>query len=118
MRNYHTKFLKKVLKHRSQDMASVNGRFTDFHVRRRSSSKLQKNSPNFTFAAAVTFDEVSKVHLFSKRCITSAYQHIRLDSPPLVYSSFPKLGSKISTKRTVLGKVKLEINHELEQYIL
>ena len=117
-RNFHSRFIKRVLEHRSQDMALINGRFADFHVRRKRSLTVSRKSPSFVFATSVTFDEVSKVHLFTKRCIIRSYEHVRLDSPPIVFSSFPKLGTKISTKRTVFGKVKLVINRGLEQCII
>ena len=117
-RNHHTQFMKKVLEHRSQDMSKILDRFEDFHVKRRRSLAGQKRSSDFVFATPVTYDELSKVNLFTKRCIISSYEQVGLESPPIVYSSFPKLGSRISTKRSVLGKVKLAINRDLEQCIL
>ena len=108
--NHHTQFLKNVLDHRAQNKNVICGKFSSFHAKRKNPERFLRRKSN-RIATSVTFDAVSKIHLFTRSCMTRSYSHIGLDSPPEVYSSFPKSGSKVSTKRSILGKVKSTMNH-------
>ena len=55
---------------------------------------------------SVKFDMISKMHLYSRSCIVSSYKAAGKQLPRIVYSSLPRIMSKVYTKRSVLGKVK------------
>ena len=79
-------------------------------------SASQKNVPQgYGTITNVKFDAVSKLHLFTTTCIEDAFRLIGETPPRTVFSSLPKLSSKISTKRSVLGLVRSKIvrDHEI-----
>ena len=93
-------------------MKVINRKFDSFFIKRRAkvlgeSSKVVDRSGR---VVTVKFDTVSKVHLFSKSCILASYKASGFSKPRVVYSSLPKVMAKVSTKRSVLGRVKRRIN--------
>ena len=111
--SHHNQFIKTVLKSRSQDMADISRKVANFHVKRKSKNILiTRPRPKSKMITSVTFDTVSKMHLVTKVCVENSYKLIGLPVPHIVYRSLPKLGSHVSTKRSVLGKVKSFIDRK------
>ena len=109
---HHMQFLKSVLEHRNQNMTVVHNKFDAFTLRqRKTAGKAKKKAPADKRIVNIKFDTVSKLHLFTRSCITASYKAAGLTCPRVVYSSLPKVISKFSTKRSVVGKVKERINH-------
>ena len=106
--SHHIQFLKNILQYRDQNMPIIHSKIRHFHAARKQGALVPRSSkPNYRTVVSVTYDNVSKVHKYSQECISQAYNVIGEPCPRIVHSSLPKLGSRISTKRCVLGKVKL-----------
>ena len=121
--SHHIGFLKNVLRHRSQDMTWVKDKIEGLHAKRRRRATSSTSSPDHkstlrsdhksdhVSVTSVTFDAVSKVHQFTRQCLIESFKKASFDDPRVVYSSLPKLGSRISTKRSILGTVKSVIKY-------
>ena len=109
---HHLQFLKTVLSHRNQNMKVVKNKIDKFFKNRRAKKRINelKMFTNERRVMSVKFDAVSKSHLFSRSCILASYKASGVPKPSLVYSSLPKIMDRISTKRSVLRKVKERIN--------
>ena len=92
-------------------MTVVNSKIERFFTKRRLGRK-QLVKPKVLSRKQVTsvkFDIVSKMHLYSRSCIVSSYKAAGRKLPRIVYSSLPKVLSKVYTKHSVLGKVKKKL---------
>ena len=109
---HHIQFLKTILKHRNQNMKVVEGKFESYFSKRRQPRTRAKAARTRAKAARtrsilnLKFDAVSKMHLFTQKCILSSYKASSTAKPRIVYSSLPRVMSRISTKRKVLSIVK------------
>ena len=108
-RSHHIQLMKNVLKHRSQNMTVILNKFEKFHASRHRSHVRSKEPFDKQSVTSITFDAVSKVHLYTENCIKASYKHVGQQVPHMVFTSFPKMVSRLSSKRTVLGQVKEEI---------
>jgi hypothetical protein len=94
-------------------MQAVKGKFKRFYSRRHQRSYLTQSRPRSrTHVTSIKFDLVSKMHLYSQSCIVSSYKAAGKPKPRIVYSSLPKVMSRVYTKRSVLRKVKTKIGAE------
>ena len=109
---HHIQFLKAILENRNQNMAVIHNKFDAFFSKLRGSvNSNSEGAPAISSVVSVKFDIVSKVHMFTRPCITESYKACGMPCPNFVYSSLPKVMEKISTKRSVVGKVKATISH-------
>ena len=105
---HHVQFLRKILNHRNQNMGVINRKIDAFFTKRSRSKnhitpvKVGKSRRTVN----VKFDAVSRMHLFSRSCILESYRASGAARPRIVFSSLPRVMSRISTKRKVLGMVK------------
>ena len=105
--SHHIQFLKTVLEHRAQNMNDIHVKLAEFHAKRKSSNSTGNVvKTEYRTVTSVTFDAVSKIHMLTKQCIFETYKLAEVQCQRIVYTSLPKLGTKVSTKRSVLGKVK------------
>ena len=105
--SHHIQFLKTVLEHRAQNMNDIHVKLAEFYAKRKSSNSTGNVvKTEYRTVTSVTFDAVSKIHMLTKQCIFETYKLAGIQCPRIVYTSLPKLGTKVSTKRSVLGKVK------------
>ena len=105
--SHHIQFLKNILQHRDQNMTIIHRKIKHFHEERKLEVLVPCNSnTDYRSVVSITYDTVSKVHNYTQECISKAYKVSGEQCPRIVHSSLPKLGNRISTKRTVLGKVK------------
>ena len=111
---HHVRFLKKVLGHRNQNMQVVKSKFESFFAKRRNARSQHVHAQGQSKSrrvVSVKFDLVSKVHLYSRSCILASYKAAGVPGPRLVYSSLPKVMSRIYTKRSVIRKVKKRLTN-------
>jgi hypothetical protein len=91
-------------------MQAVKGKFKSFYSKHYQRDCLAKSRPESRRrVTSVKFDLVSKMHLYSQSCIVSSYKAAGKPKPRIVYSSLPKVMSRVYTKRSVLRKVKTKI---------
>ena len=86
----------------------VRSKFERFFAKRRLGRKqlVKPRVERRKQVTSVKFDMVSKMHLHSRLCIVSSYKAAGRQLPRIVYSSLPKVMSKVYTKRSVIGKVQ------------
>ena len=102
---HHIQFLKTILKHRNQNMKVIEGKFETFFTKRHQ-PRTRAKAARTRSILNLKFDAVSKMHLFTQKCILSSYKSSSTAKPRIVYSSLPRVMSRISTKRKVLSIVK------------
>ena len=110
--DHHVQFLRKILKNRNQNTKVIAGKFDTFfsnrlEVKDCKSLGVKSNRPGRS--VNVKFDGVSKLHLFSQSCIVAGYKASGTAKPRIIFSSLPRVVSRISTKRKVLAIVKKRI---------
>ena len=109
---HHVEFLKQVLCHRNQNMQVLESKFERFFTKRMRERHQHAESRRVhrrSSVASVKFDQVSKMHLYSRCCIISSYKAAGRQNPRIIYSSLPKVMSRVYTKRSVIRKVKNKI---------
>ena len=113
--HHHVQFMKKVLEHKNQNQRIIKSKFDSFFDKRRIAKFQKINRKTILKTSRVTsvkFYRVSKMHLFTCSCIISSYKVAGVHRPRLVYSSLPKVMSRVYTKRSVLRRVR----KRLEKY--
>ena len=108
-RDHHSAFLHNVLRHRNQNMEVIKQKFKVFmrKLRKPQSRKASTSRLPHSRVLSLKFDLTSGLHLFTRSCVLSAYKSAGITRPRLIYSSLPKVMSRIITKRSLLRKVKL-----------
>ena len=111
--DHHVQFLRKILKNRNQNTKVIAGKFDTFFSKRlKVKDCISLGAMGTTRSGRsinVKFDGVSKMHLFSRSCIIAGYKASGTAKPRIIFSSLPRVVSRISTKRKVLAIVKKRI---------
>jgi hypothetical protein len=105
-RAHHMSFMLRILKHREQDMQIVLKKFKEFHTRRLRNIIKPRDKNLYTKSAFIHFDNASNSHKLAKLSILSAYKAAKKELPSILYRSLPKIITMLSTKRSVIGKVR------------
>ena len=94
-------------------MPAVESKIQKFYSKLHGGKVVKTKSKSLKQVLSIKFDQVSKMHLFSKTCLVSSYKAAGRPRPQIVYSSLPKVMRRLYTKRAVLGKVRSKImSHE------
>ena len=100
--NHHLYFMSRIIKNRDQDPKIVSKKRLEFFRKRNLTKPVSKTK--FTSSVkttSITFDDVSKSHLFLKRIVLRSFSS-RLR---IVYKSRPKLSSILCPKRMIIRKL-------------
>ena len=100
--NHHLYFMSRIVKNRDQDPIIVKKKTLQFFKKKNKlKSGIVKKSQSNIKSTSITFDDVSKSHLFLNRIVVRSFSS-RLR---IVYKSRPKLSSILCPKRMIIRKL-------------
>merc|ERR1712129_393921 len=108
---HHLQILKQILRSRSQNMVAVESKIQKYYSKNKHGKVVKTKSMARKQVISIKFDQVSKMHLFTKTCLVSSYKAAGRPRPRIVYSSLPKVMARLYTKRAVLRKVRAEFDN-------
>merc|ERR1712142_1193419 len=106
---HHVQFLRRILKHRSQNMKCMEVRFRAFFAKKHGFKRMSSERTKIDqvkMSAIVKFDSASMLHLFTRKCILSSYKASGSAKPRFILSNLPRVMSRITTKRKVLSMIR------------
>lgn len=104
---HHIQFLRKILQHRNQNEKVIGGKFETFFAKKsRAKPRTLAKAGTTRGILNLKFDGVTKMHLFTQRCILRSYKASSTAKPRIIFSSLPRVMARISSKRKVLATVK------------
>ena len=106
-RSHHLQFMLRILKHRDQNMDVVMNKFSQFLKKRRSLPQIKISTK--TRPLLIHYDESSKCHFLVRDILKNLYKKVRIQMPPIVHKSLPKIMQLLTSKRADIKKISKSI---------